>query len=247
MAGVVIEHVPSVRGGHLANPVHLRSFQTIDGKSYFACRKMDSEIQRLLVGKSGKARMLANTDILEQIQEARNHEVDRLLAAQGPEDDLGLDDDRPQQKRSKTMPDSLPDYVTVQAPTIGDVEGISMKVLSGKYRDALWVELEASVIDYLAAAASVQITEGTIHRERSTNTTNEFNGISRDERRQGYRARRSDGHQRYFFDKKHEDARGDAREWRQQSIEEFQLQPVADDTHEPPMADMIPIQGVNSN
>lgn len=224
MSGYQIERVLSVSSPGLKEPVILRKFTEIDGDTFVLMAKSDRAIGRLFMGKSTpNERSLAKTDIIETLIARRN---DKTMSAITPAaaEDLGIEDEQPPMKRSKIDKALFPSFVEIKGPTVASIEGICMKVLpETSAKSPLWVELTSTVVEYIAKVVQHQVqTSDRSTRERKGKVDG-ADGITYEHRRDAWRARRSDGTQKYFSSKSHVDPAGAAAEWAAGSSQDDQL------------------------
>ena len=121
---------------------------------------------------SERTRPLARTDIIEQLIELRNAKHAELLAQeQGPvQRNTGLNDDAPEasgqriSRRLKLLP-RLAKAASIEAPRVGEIDGIRMLVLlSASPTAPLYIEVKAANIEYLRQVVAYQISAGSVHR-----------------------------------------------------------------------------------
>ena len=226
MSGVAINLHPQVSGGHLREPLRLGCVDKVNGRLYFKVCKSDHVIARLLLGKSfERERVLARTDVVEQLQALRNAHVESLINPPAS-DSLGLDDDedpKPARKGAHRLPSDLPSVVMIEAPAIAGVASVKMRTLTRKSHEALWLELSESTIDYLAAAVAAQIRSGCIDNSKQRCVPND--GVYFDKTRRQWRARRRGGKSKYFSSKHHTDPYAAALAWARGD----QQEPIGDD------------------
>ena len=114
-------------------------------------------------------RWMARTDVIGQLVGARNHQIHVLMTKEAKAvEQMTLFDEGPSRKRIKIDDKvDMPTTAVIDAPTIGDVKGIPMKVMmSWKKTAPLYVELTVDVISYMRSACKWQIDHGCIHRGR---------------------------------------------------------------------------------
>ena len=142
-------------GGALKDPLVFRYTQVVEGQTFFHLVKKDRAVQFLL-GASRKAGVEA--DVISRLTKMRNDVVAHILDPPA-EFDLGVDQPHTSAKkrRSSRNMGEVPKIVTIQVPTVGDVQGGFIRVLagiqSGKH-GKLHIELVDYVINWLHAAAS---------------------------------------------------------------------------------------------
>jgi len=143
----------------LKSPFEFASWSVIDTKSFMKVTKSDPKIVRLLVGEApGTKRVLTESSFVEDLVKLRNAAVDAAVrdnhnaTKDEDQDDLGLDDEGPSQKRRKTLEANLPPTIDIEAPEVGEVPGLTMTVATASGSEPLMVELVAANLDYLHAA-----------------------------------------------------------------------------------------------
>lgn len=214
MSAYQIERVLSVSSPGLKEPVILRKFKEIDGDTFVLVAKSDRAIGRLFMGKSTpNERSLAKTDIIETLIARRNEKTMSAITPAAAED-LGIDDQQPPMKRTKIDKSLFPSFVEIKGPTVASIEGICMKVLPEiSTKSPLWVEITSTVVEYIAQVVQHQVqTSDRSTRERKVKEEG-ADGITYEHRRDAWRARRSDGSQKYFSSKSHVDPASAAAEW----------------------------------
>lgn len=214
MADYHIERVLSVKVPELKDPVVLHNLKEVNGEVFVLLAKSDRAVCRLLLGKTqSNERALAKTSILETLIACRNQATMSAVLPAAAED-LGLDDPRPLPKKKKIDKSSFPPVVEVIGPTVAHIEGIRIKVLpETAVQSPLWVHLTPTVAEYLAKVSRHQVeTSERATRPRHGNAEGVV-GVSFDNRRDAFRARRGDGSQKYFSGKSHVDPAAAAAEW----------------------------------
>lgn len=214
MSEYQIELALSVTGPDLKEAVMLRNFKEIDGVTFVLLAKSDRAVSRLVMGKSSSnERALAKAGIFQTLIACRNEKTMSAITPAAAED-LGLDDPRPPLKKKKIDKAMFPPFVEIEAPTVATIEGIRMKVLPEVSTQApLWVGLTPTVVEYLAKVVRHQVkTSSRSTRERKAEVEG-VQGVTFEQRRGAYRARRSDGSQKYFSAKSHVDPAAAATEW----------------------------------
>ena len=140
--------------------VCLSEVRTVDGHRFFKLAKSDHQVVRLLTGKSvGDSRVLTQTNIIEQLVGLRNEKYTELMTPKNAVDDLGVDTEGPKLKRPR-LDDNAPQTLVVQAPCIGNVQGIELRVITAVGSAVVWVELLAETIDYLKSFVAEQLVVG---------------------------------------------------------------------------------------
>lgn len=153
----------------------------VDGRHYIKVPKSNRTIETLLLATTAaelrpaikKGRPLARTDVLEQLQKLREEKYNELLAGlqpPKPEKSTGLNEEESETtmgtRELAKLRVQMPKNAVIQAPTIGDVNGIELRVtLHAKHASPLEVELLAPNLQYLADACAWQIKDGTIHNQ----------------------------------------------------------------------------------
>lgn len=214
MSEYQIELALSVTGPDLKEAVMLRNFKEIDGVTFVLLAKSDRAVSRLVMGKSSSnERALAKAGIFQTLIACRNEKTMSAITPAAAED-LGLDDPRPPLKKKKIDKAMFPPFVEIEAPTVATIEGIRMKVLPEVSTQApLWVGLTPTVVEYLAKVVRHQVkTSSRSTRERKAEVEG-VQGVTFEQRRGAYRARRSDGSQKYVSAKSHVDPAAAATEW----------------------------------
>ena len=153
-----------------AAPIVLRNFERRGDAKFLKLAKSDPTVVRLITGHGvGEARMLAKTNIIEQLVVARNNKRQELLdgfaAATGAAgaEDLGVDDDEPLPKKKPRRFDAqLPEIISIIGPSVEGVAGRSMNVLMARPEQALWVEISCANFDYIRDVATCQIESGAV-------------------------------------------------------------------------------------
>ena len=153
---------------------------------------------------------MAKTKIIESLVAKRNQRVVSLQTPPPPED-LELDDPQPVSKKIKLDKSAFPDYIEIESPAVGDIGGMTMKVLPGVGNESLWLELLPEVIDYLVKVAKHEVATST--RTTRQNRQHALAGVSFEARRESYRGRRAGGETKYFSSKKYADAAAAAAAW----------------------------------
>jgi hypothetical protein len=118
-------------------------------------------------GWGRRARLLARTDVIQQLVTARNENI-ITNKGEGDVEQLTLFDDEPSTKRIKVEEKvDMPTTIVIDAPTIGDVDGIPIKLMNSWKKTApLYVELTVDVISYMRNACKWQLKYASIHRGR---------------------------------------------------------------------------------
>ena len=201
MQPLTVELQPRVSGGILKDPVCLRQIIQIDGVVFWKANKCDAVVTRLLLGRAHqRERPLVKTNILETLSQLRNQRMLAILAGNHEaQDDLGLDGPEVQ-KIAQSDLTKLPAIIEVDAPSIGDVGGMTVKVLTCMQHQPLWLELSSSIVVYLQRACDHQLNHGDImpSRFKDDKHATEDNGVSWEGRRKSFRARMKTGKTKYF-------------------------------------------------
>ena len=219
MTALSIKFEPVLSGGHFKEPIHIRNTKEVHGVLFWKAAKSDHVVTRMVFGKSEtQQRPLSKTNVLETMQHNRNKAVESMIKALGgPKEDLGLDDIEDSVKINKTDLDKLQSIIYIDAPNIGPVEGMKVRVLKGKSTKPLWLELSITVVEYLHKACSYQLSQEPVLRNRPHHKDVAGDpGVSWEDRRKAFRARRENGKVKYFLVKNYEvddDARNAAIEW----------------------------------
>lgn len=113
-------------------------------------------------------RPLSKTNIVEQLTALRNASADTKAEAESDEFDSFSGMSRPRKKQKLADAINNMGVVTILTPTIGDVQGIDMKVLGGHQKCApLYVELDPENIAYLRSACQWQLEHEDFKRLRN--------------------------------------------------------------------------------
>jgi hypothetical protein len=163
-----------VSGASLKRAVTLKHFKEEDGTTYVHLAKTHHGLPALLSlprVDSGGQRIFTHTDVIETIKKLRDNQFKMAVMSYAPRavETLGLFSDMGPPKiyrPSKLVLAQLPKTVTVSAPNVGGVDGISFKVLLTKGNMPLYVELNEGVLNYLTLACRHQLDQGCITRKR---------------------------------------------------------------------------------
>ena len=152
-----------------------------EGRTYFHCSTVPPWASKLFTGLSRKqVRVLSRTDIMQQLLNARTDKLKDVVAksvmahqelmsvCQSKFTPMGV-------SRKAALPD-LPSTVLIDAPSINNVEGVTMRVLvRAKYHTTapLYVELTPKNISYIRAACLEQINSCDIKRSRKASVVGE--------------------------------------------------------------------------
>ena len=165
-----------VSGGHLPRPVVVRErlTQEIDDVRYLHCCKR-SHVLLLLLGiprDKASTRPLSSTDIFEQLIALRDAQYNALAyKAMEEPTECGASLTQSVPKRVKVPSYELPEVVTVSAPAVGDISGLSLKVVLTRPRTALHVELTSTALSYVASVCKHQIASGGVKRSHARKTS----------------------------------------------------------------------------
>ena len=160
-------NVVNIRGaagrGHLVIETKL-----VDGVRFFHLKKRAGKVARILLAKCigqddvfswDSVQVLNGTDIVEQLHALRNAKVNELMEAAG----VVKGRFRVSRARGVRMKiASLPSIIEIEAPSVGSVAGMPLKVLCGRGREPLMIELCASTLNYLAEVVDEQISQAAI-------------------------------------------------------------------------------------
>ena len=109
-------------------------------------------------------RPLALTDIIEQLLELRLQAYQEQIAANEPEAGTGMNDDDEVVRPAKRKP-NVPKTCVIQAPSVGDVAGIDIRIVLESHKDSpILVEKDANVLEYLILAVAAQLNSDSIQR-----------------------------------------------------------------------------------
>ena len=169
LARHVFDHVVQVTFPDAA-PIVLRNIERRGDARFYKLIKSDPMVVRLLTGHGiGEARMLAKTDIIEQLVAARNNKRQELLdgfasaAGAAGAEDLGVDDDEQQPKKKLRRFDAqLPEIISIVGPSVEGIAGRSINVLMARPDQPVWVEISCDNFDYLRDVATCQIESGAV-------------------------------------------------------------------------------------
>ena len=157
----------------MANSVVLSDVRHVDGRIFTHIAKSQSQTERLcapiLTSDTRRyegGRRLTSTNIVERLIHLKNNAYWELCgdsgtaAIEGGKGDLGLDV-TPVKKKRKCLVDLLDGVIEIQAPTIGDVQGVSMHVICTKHNaGGLWMEATVANIEYMQMATLFQLEHG---------------------------------------------------------------------------------------
>ena len=177
---LVITPSVTLSGTCMKHRVTLTTTVLVGETRYFHVSKSDESallcqvlgITRLV----GQERTLSKTDIVEQLIAVRNSKFESWYNSQIPkaaetaELFEGMDDEPDSLRavrKSRFVLATMPLEAVIQAPNVGGVEGIDMKVLMGNEKKPLFLELSSHVIEYLRAVCLFQIKSCNIKRFRT--------------------------------------------------------------------------------
>ena len=147
------------------------------GRSFLHCTTVPKHMCKLLAPSAGEGskwsrknfqRPLSKTDIFEQLTKLRNDKLASLLQEKQPQQTLSLFDGASTYKRiSEATELEIPKTIDIDAPTIGPVAGIRMKVLmSWKKTAPLCIELVHANVVYLKDVCEFQLKNNLVKRTR---------------------------------------------------------------------------------
>ena len=185
---IVIESVVSIKGGDLKGrvvipPKHIKhicdtTFIHLSTVPNFSAVLFGPG--RCNVSKNNRERLLSRTDVADRLTTLRNtkiHDITTDIVKQcAPKKKLDMFGDSSGQTgttyKRMTMAQrvAVPDTVTIEAPSFGDVVGRSMVVLAKNKRGPLFIECSGPNIQYVRDACSFQIRSGTVKRHATPKT-----------------------------------------------------------------------------
>ena len=182
----------TMTGQPLKHKVSVSDFKQIGDEYYMRVSKSDPSMIGILNTKridSEGQRMLSHTDVIETITGIRDSKFTELVAAivsdeNGAPPDGGLaccdeggcSDQSPGTKRiSRVVLAQMPETVTITTPTVGDVQGVDVKVVLGNAHSPLYMHLCEALIKYLSEAVHFQINNMEIKRTRHRKKTKDSN------------------------------------------------------------------------
>ncbi len=175
MSNIVIQKTYTISGDNMSRvTIPVEHFIEEGDSVYLHASAVPNYMSALLIGRvqdrrGGRVeRLLAHTDVIQQLVSLRNEKITELLTKKDDVEQLSLFDDERSTKRIKIDNKvDMPPNVAINAPTIGDVEGIPIKVMMSWRKTApLYVELTVDVISYMRSACQWQINHANIHRGR---------------------------------------------------------------------------------
>ena len=130
-----------------------------DGALFFNLRGDKCNVRRLVaqfvtdVKAAGAHCVIANTDVIQHLVALKTAEIKSLTVG-----DKGVTTRyRSVLKRYVKNRLTMPDIITIDAPSVGDVAGVGMRVLTIR---ALWVELTSANLVYLSKSSAHQYQSG---------------------------------------------------------------------------------------
>ena len=177
MSGIVIHKTITISGDNMKSvTIPERHLKKEGGSTFLHVSTVPNYMGALLLSERTKikdqgwgrrARLLARTDVIQQLVTARNEKI-ITIKGEGDVEHMSLFDAEPSTKRIKVDEKvDMPTTIVIDAPTIGDVDGIPIKLLlSWKKTAPLYVELTADVISYMRNACKWQLKHASIHRGR---------------------------------------------------------------------------------
>jgi hypothetical protein len=152
-------YCPGFKHGITIPPQHIKEE---GGETFMHMANHLTHTYGLLTGKTTTStRTMARMDVLQQILALRNEKLVWLTAACGGQG--------PHAKKPKLMDVKvgLPSTVLINAPTIGDIEGMPMKLLlSWKQTAPLYIAMTTDNIKYMSEACKWQLENLNIKRGR---------------------------------------------------------------------------------
>ena len=182
----------TMTGQPLKHKVSVSDFKQFGDEYYMRISKSDPSMIGILNIKridSEGQRMLSHTDVIETITGIRDSKFTELVAGivsdeNGAPPDGGLaccdeggcSDQSPGTKRiPRIVLAQMPETVTITTPTVGDVQGIDVKVVLGNAHSPLYMHLCEALIKYLSEAVHFQINNMEIKRTRHSKKTKDTN------------------------------------------------------------------------
>ena len=146
----------------------------IDSRVFFNLKKTNYMVAKLLTGWCGdehgdveRKRAIFKTDIIEQIAALRN----TLFYQSVFNDDVPSVAKRYASKKLRPLVIQAPETGVLDAPCVGRVGGVQMRVVVNKPNAPVYVELNDANITYLRDAAEVQFTRGDIEPRKHPRLT----------------------------------------------------------------------------
>ena len=126
----------------------LRPIKHEGGDRFFHLAKYDKKLERLFMHDADNRN--EGYDIINALKNLRDAAVRKKVGVTRRERPNGTYIPiRYSSKKLKSKYLECPDVLEVDAPTVGNVEGVTMKILAGKASNGLWVELNDRVLTYL--------------------------------------------------------------------------------------------------
>ena len=129
-----------------------------DGKSFFNLKKADRKIARLIFGTK-RVEDIRRTDIIEKITKLRDERFKELLALPPT---AKVWQKRLTHKKVIGKATSLPDVITICAPSVSNIEATDMNVICSKGGVPLWIEMNEDNLTYISKAMHAQVESGDI-------------------------------------------------------------------------------------
>jgi len=153
-----IEQVIQVSGGGLKRPLIIPSDQIeCEGGAKFIKLSQKHWYASTLYGDATthKERILSKTNLFQQLAQLRNENINECVCRYRAEKRITKDRNHRLSIEERIQ---LPSTTTIEAPSIGDVTGITMKVIaSSKMNSPVFMELTSTNIDYVRKACLWQI------------------------------------------------------------------------------------------
>ena len=184
MDSFVIEDCVRVSAPHMKKVAVLPCVKKSEGENvstYVKIAKADYEVYHLLgIEVIPLDRTLSKSTIIEQLIALRE-ERRQELNEKGETGESNYIEEASifatQRKKRPADKSALPDVISIDAPTVGDVEGITMKVMMGKSREPLNIELTRENVLYLAKVSQQQIESGVVKNARGRHAQSEEHRI----------------------------------------------------------------------
>ena len=168
-----------VSGGFLKHKVSIPkdSVRILAGRSFLHCTTVPKHMCKLLApsasegfkwSRKNSQRPLSKTNIFEQLTKLRSDKLASLLEENQPQT-LGVFEGMPYKRIriSEATKKDIPTAIDIDAPTIGPVAGIRMKVLmSWKKTPPLFIELVHANVVYLKDVCEFQLKSNLVKRTR---------------------------------------------------------------------------------
>ena len=176
-----VENIVCINGGGLKYrvvipPSHIKH---VDGQPYIHLSTQQNYATALfgggrcnVRGASGKPeRALSRTDIVDKLADQRNKLIDEAMDAimqkNKPHDTLAIFGEQKQPRVKAYQRVAIPETMTIDAPQIGDIQGVPMRVITKHKRGPLFVELVDRNLKYVRDACTAQIKAGGIKRYKT--------------------------------------------------------------------------------